>query len=86
MRLGDREVVPLVEIEVRAPARARGGPALALAYRRAMPVAVIERRGGKERRVVIPDATGQAVRGIVAVGAIVWIVLWIVRRRWSNDR
>jgi hypothetical protein len=84
--IGAREIVPVVEIAGSAPGHPGRGRDMSMGLFQAMPIAVIERSGEGEHRIVIPDVTGQAVRNMVAAGVIVWVVLWIVRRRWSHDR
>jgi len=84
--VGDREFVP--EVKVSGFARTQRGRAagIGVGVLQAVPVAVIERHSGGERRIPIPDATGQALRAILTTGVAVWVVLWILRRRWSHGR
>lgn len=82
--VGDREIVPVVTISGFARTRRAVAAGLGGGVLRAAPLAVIERRGGGERRIPIRDATGQALRSIVAAGIALWVVLWMVRRRWNE--
>lgn len=84
MLVGDRELVPVVTITGFARARRARAAGMGGGVLRAAPIAVIERRGGVERRILIPDATGQALRGIAAAGIALWVFLWMVRRRWNK--
>lgn len=76
IRIGDREIVPLVRVtglgRMRPGARDGAGGGLL----RAVPIGALERRGSVERRIVIRDATGQALRGMVAAGIGIWVLLW----------
>ena len=54
------------------------------------PVAVIERRpDGSERRVAIPDLTGEAIRGMligVAVLPVLYLVVAVLASLWRKTR
>ncbi len=84
--IGDREIVPVVKVSAAAPTQRGRAAAMGVGIFRAVPLAVIERRSGSERRIPIPDATGQAIKAIFAAGGAVWVFFWILRRRWSHGR
>lgn len=84
--VGDREIVPIVRVTGIGPMRRGRAEGAAGGLLRAVPVAVIERRGNLERRIVIRDATGEALRAMVAAGVGIWAMLWIVRRRIGHGR
>ncbi|MBI3975672.1 MAG: hypothetical protein HY334_04700 [Armatimonadetes bacterium] len=84
--VGDREIVPIVRVTGIGRMQPGRGDGMGGGLLRAVPIAAIERRGDLERRIVIRDATGEALRGIVAAGIGIWVMLWIVRRRWSHGR
>lgn len=85
--IGDRHILPVLRVAGFGPLRRQnaGAAGMDLAMSRVVPVAVIERRGEVERRIPIPDDTGEALRRMLAVAAGVWVLLWMVRR-WSRDR
>jgi hypothetical protein len=50
------------------------------------PVGIVETRDGMERAIRVPDPTGEALRAMAIAAAVVWAVMWLVRRMaWTRS-
>lgn len=82
MRVGDRELVPVVRVERvvrrRAFVGADGLAGEGVGFVRMRPIAILERQGGAgERRIPIPDRTVQLIGGLLLAALMIPLLLMV---------
>ncbi len=84
IRVGARELVPLVRVTGRVRRRAFVGSdrvgAQGWGCVRMRPVAILERDGAGERRIPIEDKTAQALGGLLLAALVIPLLLTLVVR------
>jgi hypothetical protein len=85
VRLGQRELVPVVRVESvvqrQASVGAGGLSGGGLGFVHLKPVAILERRDGAgERRMRIPDRTAQLIGGLLLVGFVIPLLMLVAVR------
>jgi hypothetical protein len=84
IRVGERELVPVVQVETcvrrRAYVGADGLAAGGWGFVRMRPVAVLERGGAVERRIPIRDRTAQLLGGLLLAAFIIPLLLMLAVR------
>ncbi len=84
IRVGERELVPLVRMTTYARRRAFVGSdrldGQGWGFVRMHPVAILERSKGRERRIPIEDKTTQALSGLLLAAFIIPLLLLLAVR------
>jgi len=84
IRIGERELVPLVRVTSRVRRRAFVGSdgvgAQGWGFVRMRPIAILERDGAGERRIPIEDKTAQVVGGLLLAAFIIPLLLALAVR------
>lgn len=84
MRVGERELTPVVEVETHVQRRAFVGTGRLAGegwgFVRMRPIAVVERTEGGERLITVPDRTAQWLGGLVLAALIIPFLLAVAVR------
>ncbi len=90
IRVGERELVPLVRVTGRVRRRAFLGSdrvgAQGWGFVRMRPVAILERDEADERRIPIEDKTVQALGGLLLAAFVIPLLLALAVRLAREDR